>query len=317
MMAFLRILRYGTQGFRRNIWLSVIAIITMTLTLTTMTVFVVGEVVGTSKYQEFNKKIDYIIFLKDSASDADFSALSQEVQNRGEVASSLALNKEDVRKRFDAQFDSIDALKGIVTQDNNPLPREIDVKFHDPSQIDSFDGFIHQAKFEQIIEKTSYQTNKQLISNYVRGTNILKVFGLFFTGFFMVIAVLVILNTIRLAIFSRREEIEIMRLVGATSGYIRGPFLIEGVLFGIIGSLLTAVLFWVLLHQLQIILIQSQSAGTTNSITEVFGTALGSITTSHGFDLWFGRILGLQVGVGLILGILCSFIAVRRYLREQ
>lgn len=316
MISIWRILIYGIQGFRRNIWLSVIAIITMTLTLTTITVFLLGDLVATRQYQEFNKKIDYIIFLRDSAPDADVDALVQQVAARSEVSSSIFQSKEDIRKKFEARFQSVEALKGIVTSENNPLPREIDVKFKDPRQIDTFDSFIRDPRYEEIIESTSYQNNKSAIDNYVRSTNVLKVFGLFFTGFFVLISLIVILNTIRLAIFSRRDEIEIMRLVGATRSYIRGPFLVEGILFGVLGALLSAVLFWGLLRQLQIVLQDSIRFGTSNFINDLFSSSLGSITNASGFNTVFSQLVGIQLVVGVALGIFCSFVAARRYLRE-
>jgi cell division transport system permease protein len=316
MISIWRILRYGVQGFRRNIWLSAIAIITMVLTIVTITIFALGNIVATKKYQEFNTKIDYNIFINDSASEADVKVLRQGVTDRPEVATSTYFDKESVRKRFDQIFSSEDALKGLFTPDNNPLPREIDVKFKSPSQIDTFDQFVRQKRFEQVIEDTSYRNNKDLITNYIKLTNFLRVFGISFTLFFVFIAILVILNTIRLAIYSRREEVEVMRLVGATRSYIRGPFLIEGILFGAIGSLVAAVLTWVFLRQLQVVLASSLSDNTTNFISDLFSGSFENITTISGFNNLFVQLFVLQLAVGLMLGVMCSYLAVRRYLKE-
>ena len=316
MISIWRIVRYGVQGFRRNIWLSAIAIITMILTIVTITIFALGNIVATKKYQEFNTKIDYNIFIKDGASDADVSVLKQSVTDRPEVQSNIYYDKEAVRKRFDQIFSSEDALKGLFTPDNNPLPREIDVKFKNPNQIDSFDQFVRQKRFEQVIDDTSYRNNKSLITNYIRLTNFLRIFGISFTVFFVFIAVLVILNTIRLAIYSRREEVEVMRLVGATQSYIRGPFLVEGILFGALGSLVSAVLTWAFLRQLQVVLASSLSDNTTNFISDLFSGSFENITTISGFNNLFGQLFILQLGVGMALGVICSYLAVRRYLKE-
>lgn len=316
MSNIFRILRYGIQGFRRNIWLSIIAIITMTLTLTTITVFVLGDMVANKQYEEFNKKIDYIIFIKDAAADADVDSFFSQVKAREEVSQSGFYSKEDIRKKFEESFKENEALRGIVTAENNPLPREVDIRFHDPRSIDTFDKFVAQPRFEQIVESTSYKSNRGAIDNYVRTTNVLKVFGLFFTGFFILIAVLVIFNTIRLAIFARREEIEIMRLVGATKGYIRGPFLIEGMLFGVMGALFSAVLFWGLLRQLQLVLQDSLRYGTTNFINDLLSSSMSNITSASGFNDLFMRLLLTQIAAGVLLGTICSYVAARRYLRE-
>ena len=314
--SLLRILRYGAQGFRRNIWLSVIAIITMTLTIMTITIFALSNVVASHKYQEFNSKIDYNIFIRDSASQADVDLLRTQASTRSEVAQLVYLDKDQVRERFDQVFSHEDELKGIFTVDNNPLPREIDIRFKDPNQIDTFDSFVRQDRFAKVVEDTTYRVNRPVITNYVRITNFLKVFGISFTGFFILIAVLVILNTIRLAIYSRRDEVEVMRLVGGTRSYIRGPFLVEGVLFGFLGALIATIFCWVFLHQLQLILATSFQDNSTNYISELFGGTFGTITSIRGFNDLLIQLFIFQVGIGLALGILCSYLAVHRYLRE-
>lgn len=316
MISLGRIILYGVQGFRRNIWLSAIAIITMTLTILTITIFALSNIVASHKYQEFNTKIDYNIFIKDEASQADVDLLRTQAAARPEVSDLVYLDKDQVRARFDQVFQNDQSLQGVFTADNNPLPREIDVKFKDPNLIDSFDKFVRQDRFAQVVEDTSYRNNKSLITNYVRLTNFLRVFGVSFTGFFVLIAVLVILNTVRLAIYSRREEVEVMRLVGGTSSYIRGPFLVEGMLFGILGALIATIFCWVFLRQLQIVLANSFHDNTTNFISDLFGGTFGSITSVRGFNELFIQLFVLQMGIGLFLGILCSYFAVHRYLHE-
>src|SRR5207237_453876 len=147
-------------------------------------------------------------------------------------------------------------------------------------------------------------------------SSFLRLFGFSFTIFFVIIAILVIFNTIRLAIFARREEIEVMRLVGATRGFIRGPFLLEGVLFGLIGGLLSGVVIWAILQQLRQLLEASFSSSSSNFIADLFGGTLGGITSVSGFNSLLAQVLVCQIGVGIVLGVICSSTAVRRYLKE-
>jgi cell division transport system permease protein len=317
LVSIWRIFQYGVQGFRRNIWLSVIAVITMTLTLTTITIFALGDVIAVREYAEMNKKIDYIVFVKDSAAEADVQNFYLQIQGRGEVATTTLKTKDDARKIFEEQNKGVTELAGLITDDNNPLPREVQVTFHDPTQqIESFNTFVVDKKFEQVVERTSYHRNRGAIDNYARTVNVARLLGLFFTGFFIIVAVLVILNTIRLAIFARREEIEIMRLVGGTRGYIRGPFLVEGAFFGLLGALCSSVLFWVILRQLEQQLSDSQRLGTTNAITDMLNLAFGQITLPGQFNSLFSQLFLAQLLIGLVLGTLCSYVAARRYLRE-
>lgn len=316
MYSFLRILLYGVQGFRRNIWLSVIAIITMTMTLMTITVFALGNVVATQRYEEFNKKIDYLIFLRAEASDIDVSLLQTQLQARSEVKEVTFLSKDEVRVRFEEDLGHFQDLKGIITEQHNPLLRMITVKFNDVNQIASFDEFVQQDRFGQLIFLTSYQENKQSIDNYLQVTNFMKILGLAFAGFFMLISLLVILNTIRLTIHSRRDEIEIMRLVGASRGFIRGPFIVEGVLYGIISALVAAFISWALLSQLQSLISDSFNVGNQNLLTDIFGTTLGLNRADTILSI-LSYLFVLQMGVGVLLGTFCSVAAVRRYLKEQ
>jgi cell division transport system permease protein len=311
-----RILLYGVRGFKRNIWLSVIAIITMTMTLMTITVFALGDIITTQRYEEFNTKIDYLVFLKDEASDADVSLLQTQIQARPEVKEVHFVSKDDARKQFDEDFADVSEFKGIITEDRNPLLREITVKFNDVKQIGSFDSFVSQDRFKQLIFFTSYKDNQQNIDNYLRVTGFMKIISLSFAAFFTLIALLVILNTIRLTIHSRKDEVEIMRLVGASPGFIRGPFITEGVLYGIVSALISVCISWFVLVQLQTLVSQSFNLGTTNLLTDIFGKSLGTGGTDAIMTL-LSYLFILQLGVGILLGVICSVIAVRRYLKEQ
>ncbi len=312
-----RIIAYGISSFRRNIWLSVIAIITMTMTLLTLTSFTLGEQVIAKKYQQFSQtNVDFAIYLKDSASDLDITQLQDQIKAQPEVTSEVFIDKDAAKARFNSLFSDDPNLKGVITDDSNPLPREITIKFDDPKHIDQFNTFTQQARFKEIIDSTSYQNNRSAINNYLRTTNFLRVFGVALSIFFIVVAVLVLLNTIRLTIHSRRTEVEVMRFVGATQGYIRGPFIVEGVLFGLISAIISALLSWVFLNQLELLISQSFAAGNANTITDLFGDTLlkgGQSAVGGVFTVLFI----LQLGVGLLLGIVCSILAIRRYLREQ
>ena len=284
----------------------------MTLTIVTVTVFAVANIAATQKYKEFNAKLDYNIFIRDSASDADVKNLQDAVANRPEVTTSPYISKEKALQAFLVNpLLSADA-KAAISPDNNPLPREIDVRFNDPNKIAGFNDFVNSERFKSTIESTSYHHNEEGIAGYLKLVNFLRVFGIGFTIFFLLIAVVVILNTIRLTIFSRRDEIEVMRLVGATSSFIRGPFLIEGMLFGLIGALVAALLCWFSLFQVQHLL--GLGVGVTTIQTLVSG--LGYLTDQAQFNRLFGQLFALQLLIGIGLGTICSAIAVRRYLRE-
>jgi cell division transport system permease protein len=316
MNSFWRVIWFGVQGFRRNIWLSLVAVFTMSLMLTAITVFLLANLAARQAYKDFNNKIDYIIFLKDTASDADIEVLQQQVKLRPEVNTFHYSDKAEVMKNFETIFKNDESLRGVITPENNPLPREISITFSEVSKIKAFNEFVLDPRFSQVIEKTSYRDNEKLIENYLSFTRYVQLFGMTLTIFFVMVAVIVILNTIRLAIYARREEIEIMRLVGATWQYIRGPFLIEGVLYGLLGALFSAVAIWTLLYQLLQLAGSEGSLVGVSSFNMVSYYARSLLGSKEALDTLFNQLVLFQILLGVGLGVVCSAYGVRRYLKE-
>lgn len=315
MNTFWRILLYGTKNFRRNIWLSVIAIITMTMTLLTISVFALGSTIAQQEYQDLNAKIDYLIFLKDSAGDADINNMLEQIEARPEVSSTEFISKEEALKHFEENTKDMPDLKGIVTDQNNPLYREIVVKFHDPKSITEFNKFAIDERFSSIIVTVSYRQNAADIDNYLETTKFLGIIGIAFAAFFIVIAVMVVLNTIKLTIYSKRDEIEVMRLVGASPGFIQGPFWVEGILYGVLSALASALIMWGIMDQLQRLVNQSLADGRSNFFTDTFGTLLSNDQSQLLYLVNY--LFMIQIIVGVLLGVFCSILAVRRYLKEN
>jgi cell division transport system permease protein len=310
----LRILLYGIFGFRRHIWLSVIAVITMTMTLMTVTVFAMTDVIAAQQQRELENKIDYVIFVKDEASDTDVNLLITQIEAQPQVKDVSLLSKEDARKQFELTLGTLPELQGLITEERNPLPRQVSVGFNNVAEITTFDQFVTQDRFKEIIFLTSYKENQDIIKNYLSTANLLKLIGLAFTAFFLLIAFMVIFNVIRLAIHSRRQEIEIMRLVGASPGFIKGPFFVEAVLYALLSTVAASGLTWVILTQLQRLVQDSYGSGG-NTLTALFGpifTSNGEASLTNVLTYLFV----LQLLVALILGIICSGVAVRRYLKE-
>ncbi len=309
-----RIIIFGIRAFRRNFLLSIVAIITLTATLLTLSLFVLADGMARQQYSESDKKINYIIFLEDSATDQDLEVLTNEIKARPEVKEVMLHDKAEVRERFEKLFSDLPKLSGIITDSSNPLPREIEVTFTTPQSISSFDELAKKEQYKKAIERTSYQDNKSQIDYYLQRTKFVRTLGASFAVFYLLVAVIVVFNTLRLTIHSRRDEVEIMRLVGASPGFIRGPFLIEGMLYGVLSSLLAALVSWPILGQLQA-LAQQSIAGDQNTFIALFGAsfAAGNAESTVGLLTY---LFVLQITAGLILGVFCSFAAVRRYLKE-
>jgi cell division transport system permease protein len=310
----IRILLYGVTGFRRHIWLSVIAVITMTMTLMTVTVFALTDVIAAQQQKALENNIDYVIFVKDEASDTDVSVFITQIEAQPQVKDVRLLSKEDARKEFENTLGSVPELQGLISEERNPLPRQIIVGFNKVEDITTFDQYAEQDRFKEIVFDTSFRENQDIIKNYINTANLFKVIGFFFTAFFILVAFMVIFNVIRLAIHSRRQEIEIMRLVGASPGFIKGPFVVEAFLYALLSTVAASSLTYVMLGQLKDLVEQSYATGG-NTLSELLGPVL---TTNGDASLTsvVSYLFVLQLLVAIILGVLCSGVAVRRYLKE-
>lgn len=304
-----RILRYGSFGFRRNVWLSIVSLLTLTMTLLTVAVFSIGSSVVRSEYRQFTQeRITYDIFLNDSATPEEVSRFQERIEVRTGVKDVTFLGKEEVRKQFEELFQNDPELIGVITADNNPLYRVLRVKFDRPNAIDSFDSFVKGDEFKALVASTTYQQNKSEIDRFLQQVGLLRAVTLFLTGYFLVTAFFQLLNTIRLAIYSRRQEIEIMRYVGASQAYIRGPFMVEAGILALLATVAAFVITAVVLGQFGG---TSLGAGRGTILDVITGVGwLGGSLASALTRLFFFELL-----VAVTLGVVCSLVAVRRYLR--
>ena len=181
----------------------------------------------------------------------------------------------------------------------NPLLPVLNVEAQKASQYDAIVNFLGQERYKNIVDKINYQQTKPLIDRLSTFTNKVSRGGVIISLILALVAGLVTFNTIRLAMYNFRHEVSVMRLVGASNWYIRGPFLVEGVIYGVIAAVSTTILLFVSLYFL---------SPKINSL--VPGSDLLSWFKANFFGLLF-----FQAGVGILLGGVGSLVAIRKYLR--
>ena len=192
-----------------------------------------------------------------------------------------------------------------ISQTDNPLPATIQIKPKDPNKINEIQAFLDKPEVKALqSDETSYSGDKRTaVDKITASTKFIRQAGLVGVAVFATVSILIIFNTIRMAIFNRRDEIKIMRLLGASTWYIRGPFVVESMLYGVISAIVSVSL-----------------------CNAVFGFgAVGLNTTTFGvFDLNYARsylsmhfwiLLAGQLGIGILIGAASSIIATRRYLK--
>lgn len=299
--SFLRITKLGLTNFWRNLWLSIASTLVMTLTLLIITLFVVMTIVIGKTTDRIKAKMDITVYFKDSATTEDISDLQQKLAARADVKEVRYVSKEEALQIWDEQQKNL-RIKELITPEENPLPRSLAIKAQDPSELNAIADFLSTDASSSNIHKISYEENKQIIDKLLAITSFIKKMGGLFSAIFILVSILVILNTIRLAIFARKEEIEIMRLVGANDRFIRVPFIVEGSLYGILACVLAVILMWIGLF----------------AISPLTNQYLGQIVTANMKQFFLSRfalIFLMQFFVGIFIGIFSAMFSIRRYLK--
>lgn len=310
-----RIIKYGASGFKRNIWLSAAATLVMTFTLVLLFVTVIASVVLSSTADIMREKIDITIFFKPGTDmivlDSMASTMRQDPNIKSVVVADSAaeykafLEEKKQKKEKDIlQTLEIDGMEEIMLNSMHATMR-IKVKDSSKEQLDKI-RYVASTD-EEFIENldasrpATYDANNQAISTITSWANIAKNGGLILSALFLAISVLVIFNTIRMAIFSRREEIYMEKLVGADNNFIRGPFLVEAVMSGILAGILASGIGYTAYR-----ILAPKLAEYDIDISVVSGV----LDTN-----WIIAVFAVMIVLGAIIGLISARLAVRKYLR--
>ena len=307
-----RILKYGTKGFARNIWLSSAATAVMSVTLIILFVTVVASVILSNTAKMMRDKIDITIYLQPKTTREvldDLTTIISVDPNIKNVVTSTAAEEYEKFLTENAESDEIlnvmdDEMKAMMLSKMQATMR---VKVHNIDNLDSIRNIVETnpvfAKYVDPEMSPTYDVNQVEIATITSWANIARTGGIILAAVFLVISVLIIFSTIRMAIFSRREEIYMMKLVGADKRFIRGPFLIEAELCGVLAGVLAATVSY-----FAFMFVSPKLAGygiDVNAITEIL--------ESNKLILVYLVFMGL----GLVIGRVSSWLAVAKYLHKM
>lgn len=298
---FKRVTKLGFVNFYRNGWLSFVTSLVLSLTLVIISIFVIFNIVINVTAENLKSKIDISVYFYDSTTDEQVDIIEKQIATRPDVAEVNYVSKEDALKIWkDRPLD--EQIKNLVTEDNNPLPRSIEIIATDPDHLEDIAYFLQRDEYKDLVRKVDYQENKDLIKKLNSVIQFAKKIGIVASLVFIIISILVILNTIKLNIITRKDEIEIMRLVGASNLFIRIPFFIEGVLYGVLASLISLGILAIGIRAL------------TPFINHYLGDL--SINFSQFFASNLLIIILLQLTVSILISVICSFISIQKYLKK-
>lgn len=240
MLQIWRIIQAGGRNFIRNAWLSTAATAVMTVTLTIVLISFISNSALTSTIKGVTDKITLSIYLKDGISSQQQDYIRQRLDATGNVQDIAYVSKEEALARFREKNKHNPLQLQAIDIAGNTLPASFEVRVKDRNKLDDVVKVTSLPAVRPLLDEKNPASlagsRKDAIDNIIRGSNFVIQLGMVASVIFVVISTLIIFNTIRMAIFTRRDEIEIMKLVGATKWFIRGPFLVESALYGIIAA---------------------------------------------------------------------------------
>ncbi len=295
-----RVIKNGWKSFFRNIGLNMATIFIMVMVIFLSTMLFLLNPISKTLISSIEEKVDISVYFKQDVSSEDILEVKAEIANIPEVKEVEYISKDRAFEKFTERHkDDPTLMESLVELGENPFLASINIRAQQASQYEQVANFLENSSFKDLFNKVDYYQRKPLIdkiSSLTSGVNNLVIFLSIILG---VIAVLVAFNAIKLAIYNSSEEISVMRLVGASNWFIRGPFLIQGIMVGIFAALIALLITFGISYG-----IDSRVGAITPEIS-TFGLFIG--------NFWILLLIQLATGIGL--GIISSTIAIRRYLK--
>lgn len=303
-MSIKRIFRAGFIGFWRNAFVSFSAIFVMTVTLLVIGSALFLHQILQVSLQQISEKVDINVYMVPSASEESIRALKDTLTALPEVKSVKYTSREDalLEYREKNQNDEL-TIRALAELDTNPLGASFAIQAHDPNQYENINRFLlEQQEAEDVntplIDRVNFKNNQEVIARLVRIIDAVEQGTIMVLVVLVAASILISFNTIRLTIYTSREEISIMRLVGASNMFIRGPLILQGGMYGLIAGILTLLILYPMTLWIGP---QSESFFGFNIFTY--------------FIQEFPYLFMVLVGSGVLLGVLSSVFAVARHLR--
>lgn len=299
LLSFFRVIKFSFQDIVRNIWLSIVTIIILVLALFSVNILLTVDLITKAAVSSIKDKIDVNLYLKPEASEADIKALKTNISNLPNVKSIRYISNAEALESFKikhaADPEILDALRELG---KNPLTPSLTIK---PENINEYNSLITALNKidDPIIESRNFDDHKTVLAKINSISDKINKVGLIVSLIFIFTTILVVYNAIRVAIYTHRREIIIMKLVGASNWFIRAPFLISGITYALIGVLAIIVIFYPLIGLIQPYLEAFFIDYNFNIITF--------------FNDNFIKIFGLQFLAAALINIIASLIAVGKY----
>lgn len=304
-MLIRRVILGGIKSFWRNGFVSFATVLIMTVTLIIIGLLVFLSALLSHTLGAIQDKVDVNVYFVTTATEGEIQSIQERIQQLPEVEAVIYTSREKALDEFrERHGDDQLTLQALEELGENPLGASLSIKAKDPSEYESIARFFEEdpaltSGGTSVIDHINYFQNKEVIDRLSLITRSVEQVGAVIVLLFAIASSVIVLATIRLAIYTARDEIAVMRLVGASNAFIRSPFIVAGIVAGIAAALLALLLFYPLAWY------AGENLSSWLGDFNLFSYYLGN----------FPAIAGILLGSGILLGGISSFIAVRRYLK--
>lgn len=311
---FKRIIRSGFINFWRNGFLSFSSVVVLTLSLAAFGLLIFGSAFGRTLIQEVKSKVDINVYFTLSADEPSILDLKKTIEKLPEVDKVEYISRDQALTAFKEKWkDNTLILQGLTEVGDNPFPAVLNIKAKEPSQYAGIAAFLDSKNAltkdsTTIIDKVNYNQNKLVIDRLGRLIPSIEKAGSVIAILLVIVAIIITFNTVRLVIYTAKDEIAVMKLVGASNSYIRGPFVMSGVMYGLVSGIFTLIVLAVFAYYTDAAIIKFAGVQDTRD----FGLII-NVFSKYFIDN-FGQIFLIIMGSGIVLGAISSYLAVRRYL---
>lgn len=304
-ITFLRMCRYGVNNFSRNAWLSIAATAVMTITLLVVFMTLAARNVLVDTVGDIRDKVDMSIYVKTDIRENDVEKIQAGLENLGSVRNVTYISPEQAREDFARQNKGEAETLNALNEATNEFPGTYRIQPVDINNTDELRSFVEndpalKENIDPNREPSFAGERRAAIENIGRWVSFAEQAGLVASGIFMAISSLIVFNTIRMAIFNRRDEIQMMKLIGADRSFIRGPFVVEAMVYGFIAAVLATAIGIGILY-------------AASDPLRNYGIVLDS--TINFITVYIGFVLLAMIVLGALVGIISSLLATRRYLK--
>lgn len=304
-ITFVRMCRYGINNFSRNAWLSIAATAVMTITLLVVFVTLAARNVLVDTVGEIRNKVDMSIYVKTETPEDDIQKIQAGLESLGSVKNVDYISPEQAREEFARQNKGETETLNALNEATNEFPGTFRIQPVDINNTDELRAFVEndetlKENIDPNRDPSFAGERRAAIENIGRWVGFAEQAGLVASVIFIAISSLIVFNTIRMAIFNRRDEIQMMKLIGADRGFIRGPFVVEAIVYGFIAAVLATAIGIGILY------------AASEPLMD-YGIVLSS--TTNFITTYIGVILLAMILLGGLIGVISSRLATRRYLK--